>query len=77
MNIYSYVPIEYSKHSVKVFLESKKTLVLDISEDGYALTCSSCDKNFPKTFHVVTAWGAPLTPEVVDDAFKREKAMAV
>ena len=77
MNIYTYVPIKYSSHGVKIFLESKKTLDLDISEDGYTLTCASCMKDSPKAFHVVTAWGAPLSSEVVDDVFNREKAMAV
>ncbi len=77
MNGYSYVPIKYSSHRVKVFLDSKRTLVLDISEDGNTLTCSSCDKSMAQTFHAMTVWGAPLSPEVVDDVFKREKAMAV
>ena len=77
MNVYTYVPIKYSSHGVKVFLKNKKTLALDISEDGYTLTCSSCVKDMAQTFHVVTAWGAPLSPEVVDDVFNREKAMAV
>ena len=77
MNGYYYVPIKYSSHGVKVFLGSKRTLVLNISEDGYTLTCSSCDKSMAQTFHVMTVWGAPLSPKVVDDVFKREKAMAV
>ena len=76
MNVYSYVPIEYSSHRVKVFLKSKKTLVLDISEDGYTLTCSSCVKEISQTFHVVTQYGATLSPDVVDSVFKREQAMS-
>jgi len=75
MDLYSKADIQYTATEVKITLESKKTMRLEISPDGTTLTCTkSCDPVLPQVFHLDRdVHGYPIPDFVARDYFERYK----
>lgn len=65
----SVFPINYAKQTVTIHTR-KPFVVMDISNDGYKLTCPSCNgKSLPKTYSIGMSKGKAFDPKVASIAF--------